>query len=85
MSLKTMTRAACTLALLVSAPLALTGCYTQMYEYSVAPYEYSGVRLYQVFCSSCHGLTGRGDGPVEPLLVGGVPDLAHLAARNGGK
>ena len=62
----------------------LSGCYTQTYEYSVSPGEYSGVRLYQVFCSSCHGLTGRGDGPVADLFRGGVPDLVHLAARNGG-
>jgi mono/diheme cytochrome c family protein len=65
--------------------LMLGGCYTQMYEYSVSPYEYSGVRLYQVFCSSCHGLIGRGDGPVAPLFRAGAPDLAHLAARNAGK
>jgi mono/diheme cytochrome c family protein len=71
-----------TSALLLTAAL-LTSCKTTPYEYSVTPYEYSGVRLYQVFCSSCHGLTGRGDGPVEPLFRGGVPDLAHLAARHG--
>lgn len=68
-----------------AAASVLTSCKTTPYAYSVAPYEYSGVRLYQVFCSSCHGLTGRGDGPVEPLFRGGVPDLAHLAARNGGE
>lgn len=73
-------------ALLVTAiALALTSCKTTPYAYSVTPYEYSGVRLYQVFCSSCHGLTGLGDGPVQPMFRGGVPDLAHLAARNGGK
>ena len=71
--------------LFAAAGSVLTSCKTTPYEYSVTPYEYSGVRLYQVFCSSCHGLTGRGDGPVEPLFRGGVPDLAHLAARNGGK
>jgi mono/diheme cytochrome c family protein len=63
----------------------LSGCHTSMYEYSVTPQEYSGVRLYQVYCSSCHGLTGRGDGPVEPLLRTGVPDLTKLADRNGGQ
>src|SRR5262245_7834759 len=71
--------------LFATAASVLASCKTTPYEYSVKPHEYSGVRLYQVFCSSCHGLTGRGDGPVEPLFVGGVPDLAHLAARNGGK
>jgi mono/diheme cytochrome c family protein len=61
------------------------GCVSPMYEHSVNPHEYSGVRLYQVFCSSCHGLTGHGDGPVEPYLKGGVPDLTKISARNGGK
>jgi hypothetical protein len=73
------------LSLLISASSLLMSCKTSPYEYSVTPYEYSGVRLYQVFCSSCHGLTGLGDGPVQPMFRGGVPDLAHLAARNGGK
>jgi mono/diheme cytochrome c family protein len=70
--------------LFTAAAFVLSSCKTTPYAYSVTPYEYSGVRLYQVFCSSCHGLTGLGDGPVEPLFRGGVPDLAHLAARNGG-
>jgi mono/diheme cytochrome c family protein len=70
--------------MLAAVGLCLASCKTTPYEYSVRPHEYSGVRLYQVFCSSCHGLTGRGDGPVESLFLGGVPDLAHLAARNGG-
>ena len=78
-----LTVTASTLLLTAVGPL-LTSCQTSPYEYSVKPSEYSGVRLYQVFCSSCHGLTGLGDGPVEPLFRGGVPDLAHLAARNGG-
>jgi len=69
---------------LAATTLLLASCQTTSSERSVAPYKYSGVRLYQVFCSSCHGLTGRGDGPVEPLFRGGVPDLTHIAKRNGG-
>ena len=72
-------------ALASAFALLLTSCKTTPYEYSVTPREYSGVRLYQVFCSSCHGLTGRGDGPVEPLFRGGVPDLTRISERNGGK
>jgi len=70
-------------ALLVS--LLLASCKTTPYAYSVSPREYSGVRLYQVLCSSCHGLTGRGDGPVGLMLRDGVPDLTRIAERNGGK
>jgi mono/diheme cytochrome c family protein len=64
--------------------LALASCQT-MSQYSVNPHEYSGVRLYQVYCSSCHGLTARGDGPVAALVRGGVPDLTRIAERRGGE
>lgn len=67
------------------AVLFVGGCVNPMYEHSVRPYEYSGVRLYQVFCSSCHGLTGHGDGPVGPWFKGSLPDLTTISARNGGK
>ena len=80
-----MIRALTRLALFISVTTTLVGCHTVVYENSVSPYEYSGVRLYQVFCSSCHGLTGQGDGPVADLFHGGVPDLIHMAARNGGQ
>lgn len=69
---------------IAATAIALASCETSSYERSVIPYQYSGVRLYQVFCSSCHGLTGRGDGPVEPLFRGGVPDLTRIAHKNGG-
>jgi mono/diheme cytochrome c family protein len=64
--------------------VTLPSC-TTMSEYSVTPSEYSGVRLYQTFCASCHGLAGLGDGPVEPFVRGGVPDLTRIAERRGGK
>ncbi len=72
-------------AVVMAAGLALSvaGCVT-MSDYSVTPHAYPGVRLYQVFCSSCHGLTGLGDGPIEPLIRGGVPDLTQIATRRGG-
>ncbi len=73
-----------TTALLTTVVAALASC-TTMSEYSVVPHEYSGVRLYQTFCSSCHGLTGRGDGPLQPLLRGGAPDLTRISERRGGK
>ena len=62
----------------------LTACGT-MAPYSVEPRTYSSVRSYQVFCASCHGLTGHGDGPVQPILAIGVPDLTRISQRNGGR
>jgi hypothetical protein len=41
--------------------------------------------IYQQLCSSCHGVGGRGDGPVSSLIKIGVPDLTRIAARDGGE
>jgi len=45
--------------------------------------QYSGEETYQRFCASCHGETGRGDGPVAAGLQISVPDLTLLAQRHG--
>ncbi len=44
-----------------------------------------GKDLFVAYCASCHGMAGRGDGPVSSALKTKVPDLATLAARRGGK
>jgi mono/diheme cytochrome c family protein len=41
----------------------------------------SGKDLYQRFCASCHGVEGRGDGPVADSLRAEVPDLTLIARR----
>ena len=43
----------------------------------------SGKDLYQRFCASCHGLNGRGDGPVASSLAVEVPDLTRFSRRHG--
>ena len=43
--------------------------------------DLSGVELYQRFCASCHGESGRGDGPVAGTLVTVVPDLTQIHRR----
>ena len=45
---------------------------------------YTGQDLYKQYCASCHGLEGRGNGPVASSLKGKVPDLTRIAARRGG-
>ena len=47
-------------------------------------YSIKGPDLYRAYCASCHGLTGRGDGPAAPALKAKVPDLTLLARNNGG-
>ncbi len=44
----------------------------------------SGSYTYRTYCASCHGETGRGDGPLAESLRFHPPDLARLAKRNGG-
>lgn len=39
---------------------------------------------YEANCASCHGRSGRGDGPLKPFLVQPPADLTALARRNGG-
>lgn len=41
----------------------------------------SGKELYERFCAACHGVTGRGDGPVAASLSVEVPDLTLIARR----
>jgi mono/diheme cytochrome c family protein len=42
-----------------------------------------GAELYDRFCASCHGVAGKGDGPVSKSLNSEVPDLTLIARRQG--
>ncbi|HLS82268.1 MAG TPA: cytochrome c [Steroidobacter sp.] len=64
----------------VVATLAIIGFCVQADE---AP-DMSGSELYRIFCATCHGAQGRGDGPVAETLKTTVPDLTRIAARRGG-
>jgi mono/diheme cytochrome c family protein len=44
-----------------------------------------GDTLYRLHCASCHGKTGRGDGPVADVLRIPPPDLTRLAADHDGE
>lgn len=44
-----------------------------------------GPDLFRAYCASCHGLNGRGSGPVAPALRPRMPDLTLLAMNNGGE
>jgi len=60
-----------------------TGCAGQTRTASAPTAE--GAELYRLHCAGCHGATGRGDGPVAPLMAVTVPDLTRIAARRGGR
>ncbi|MGB8031896.1 MAG: c-type cytochrome [Terracidiphilus sp.] len=44
-----------------------------------------GKQMYVNYCAPCHGIDGRGQGPVAAALKKQPADLALLAKNNGGK
>ena len=45
----------------------------------------NGEEIFKNYCAPCHGLDGRGDGPVAPALRFKLPDLTQISKRTGGK
>jgi mono/diheme cytochrome c family protein len=45
----------------------------------------SGQQMYEAYCASCHGRSGKGDGPAAAALKIPPANLTTLAQRNGGK
>ena len=43
-----------------------------------------GQREFESNCASCHGMSGRGGGPLVGFLAKSPPDLTQLAKANGG-
>lgn len=43
-----------------------------------------GAALYRAYCASCHGLSGRGDGPVASALRVPPANLTRLTQQHGG-
>lgn len=67
------------IALVLLAACASTGSHHPRAQ------QMSALQLYGQLCSSCHGDSGHGDGPVASLIKIGVPDLTRLAQRDGGE
>lgn len=44
-----------------------------------------GAALYRTYCATCHGLSGRGDGPLAQHLRVPPTNLTRLAERHGGR
>jgi mono/diheme cytochrome c family protein len=43
-----------------------------------------GAGIFRNYCAACHGIDGRGNGPVSKALKQGAPDLTRLSQRNDG-
>jgi len=44
----------------------------------------NGPEIYRAHCATCHGVEGKGDGPVAPALTTKMPDLSTISQRSGG-
>ncbi len=44
-----------------------------------------GGTFFRQYCTSCHGMEGRGDGPTAAVLKKPPADLTRIAARRGGE
>jgi mono/diheme cytochrome c family protein len=44
----------------------------------------AGSQLFRTYCASCHGVSGRGNGPLADQLRRPPPDLTQFTRRNGG-
>ena len=43
-----------------------------------------GAALFKAYCAVCHGIDGKGDGPLATSLKAAPSDLTRIAVRNGG-
>lgn len=46
--------------------------------------RFDGERQYQIRCASCHGIDGKGSGPVANQLKTAPKDLTRIAKENNG-
>jgi len=73
----------------VMIPLLLAGCCVALWAQDLnrmtSQDTMSGATMYQMYCGSCHGVDGKGKGPVAPVLKTRVPDLTLLSKNSGGK
>ncbi len=70
------------LVVLLAAALGIAGAASAQQsgvgKYDLGKYEY------QAKCASCHGVSGKGDGPMRTALKKAPSDLTTYAKRNGG-
>ena len=52
---------------------------------AVAEEDTIGSEEYRISCLSCHGVGGKGDGPIAKYLTVKPTDLTQLAKNNGGQ
>ena len=69
------------LVLLVSVVVSASAQIGTQRQPPIRPVD--GATIFRNYCAACHGLDGRGLGPVSKALKRQVPDLTGLSQRNG--
>ena len=59
-----------------------TGLTIMAMAQTAAAQSAAGAEEYTRACASCHGLTGRGDGPLAEYMSIPVPDVTQIRRRN---
>jgi mono/diheme cytochrome c family protein len=68
------------IVLLVFLAVSVSAQISNQQQPAIRPVE--GASIFRTSCASCHGLDGRGKGPVAKALKRDVPDLTKLSLRN---
>jgi Cytochrome C oxidase, cbb3-type, subunit III len=70
----------------LASSLSLASCVlVALCQCAREPVSPGGEALYRRYCASCHGLQGRGDGPLAETLKRRPSDLTQLAKQGGGQ
>jgi len=57
---------------------------SQQHDPGRLAHSLNGVDIYRAHCATCHGVAGKGDGPMAPALNTTIPDLSTITQRSGG-
>jgi mono/diheme cytochrome c family protein len=73
-------------ALILALPLWAAAQSAPKIEHAPAPQSTpaSGKAMFETYCTPCHGVDGRGDGPAAPAMRNQPADLTKLAAKYNG-
>jgi mono/diheme cytochrome c family protein len=80
-----MSRTRVTLAILMTAAAMVASTARAQETAEAIVTDSSGPALFKSYCSSCHGKTATGDGPLAHVLRFAPADLTQIAKRSQGK
>jgi len=73
------------LGVTAALPLVLTGQERATPTSHPVLLPLDGAKIFRSYCAACHGIDGKGHGPVAGALRHAPPDLTLILQRNGGK